>query len=683
MRTTSLSAAFFLILAVGSFAGCDDSGTNSDGVPARGDSGADIVETDTAEDAEAPDSDTSPESDTDEDVQLDADACSLGDRECVDDRFRRVCNAEGAWQIQPCDEGFACERGNCVEVEAGPCTEGDTTCEAGQPAVCVSGEWVVTGACDEGLSCVGGACLTERCASEARSGSYLGCEYLATPLPNLAWGFGGTPDSPLGIVLTNSRDDGPASVWIYQADGETPADLVGEVEIGLGPTGGVERPVTVQSEILDRRREQVNAGFTRAEGIEIPPGGVGIFLVPHMGNPGETSVRPMSYWVRTDEPVAAYQFGPYCCNYSFTNDASLLLPTSAFGTDHYYLGVPSWGSPPDGTGGTGSRIPNTITVLGTRPGTDVLIELPDGATVDPGTSAAIRLTGSELSATIGPGDVLNVYGGLPDVNRSPIRGVDLSGARIRSSAPVGVFSGHECTFYPWDRGACDHLEEQLLPIDTWGREFLLTPPRFRSADLSRTTETLYWKVIAAEDDTVIELGAAWSTLEVSTPGFAGVPYCGDFLDGEARIVLDAGQHCEFGARRAFSVAASKPVMVLGVIAASDTVGFGATQAGDPAIFAVPPRRQFRNEYAFIAPTTYALDYVTIVAEPGTVVILDGQAVDMGRAASIAGSGYVFVDVPIDDGAHRVVGESPLGIIVYAYDDWVSYAFTGGLNLVKE
>ena len=75
--------------------------------------------------------------------------------------------------------------------------------------------------------------------------------------------------------------------------------------------------------------------------------------------------------------------------------------------------------------------------------------------------------------------------------------------------------------------------------------------------------------------------------------------------------------------------------------------------------------------------------MTVTAQPGTVVILDGQPLDMSRARSIAGTSLVFVDVILDDGPHRILGEQPIGILGYAYDNWVRYAFTGGLNLLKE
>jgi hypothetical protein len=523
--------------------------------------------------------------------------------------------------------------------------------------------------------------MTLECANEAVAGSYQGCEFIASPLPNLAWGPGGTPSSPLGVVVANTNAESPVSVSLFASDGVTPAPLIGEVTVTPGPSAIGGQPVDVRSATLNRRREVVDAGFTDPVGVEIPPAGVGIFLLPHNGNPETTSVRQDTYWVRSDRPIVVYQFGPYCCNFSHTNDASLLLPTTSYGSSYRFLGVPSWGSP-DTSDSPGSRISNTISVIASAPDTTVTIELAPGASITAPAGSALSQSGETLTARLEPGDVLSVYGAPPSTSGGTIRGTDLSGTSIRSDSPVAVFSGHECTYYPWDRAACDHLEEQLLPVETWGRQYLLVPPALRSSSPS-ATETTYWKFLAVQDGTAINLGAPLSDLAPRPPGFIGVPYCGDLLDGTHTIMLDAGEHCELGTRASFAVDASAPIQVLGVISGSDTVGLGARTAGDPALFGVPPKRQLRSEYVFLTPTTYALDYVTITTPPDNVIILDGVPVDLTGGTPVMGDTFVSVTVPLEDGAHRMVGDMPFGILVYAYDDWVSYAFTGGLNLLKE
>ncbi|MCA9545956.1 MAG: IgGFc-binding protein, partial [Myxococcales bacterium] len=129
----------------------------------------------------------------------------------------------------------------------------------------------------------------------------------------------------------------------------------------------------------------------------------------------------------------------------------------------------------------------------------------------------------------------------------------------------------------------------------------------------------------------------------------------------------------------------EPLLVVGLLGGQDLVQadspFG-TRAGDPSLFLVPPDRQLRRDYAFLVPGTYALDFLTVVAAADTALALDGEPVDLAGAAPIPGTARVFLHLPLGDGGHRVTGDGPFAIRVTAFDDFVSYALTGGLDLRK-
>ena len=57
-------------------------------------------------------------------------------------------------------------------------------------------------------------------------------------------------------------------------------------------------------------------------------------------------------------------------------------------------------------------------------------------------------------------------------------------------------------------------------------------------------------------------------------------------------------------------------------------------------------------------------------------------VDTSTAVDIPGSDKKYMYVELSDGAHEVSADQNFGITVFAFDDFVSYAFTGGLNLTK-
>ena len=92
-----------------------------------------------------------------------------------------------------------------------------------------------------------------------------------------------------------------------------------------------------------------------------------------------------------------------------------------------------------------------------------------------------------------------------------------------------------------------------------------------------------------------------------------------------------------------------------------------------------PVAQFRTEYVFLAPNKYAYDHVNIIAPVGAVVELDGQVLDAAQFEPISPE-YHVARLQIEDGVHQVTGDQPMGVIVYGYDQYVSYGYPAGLDL---
>lgn len=617
--------------------------------------------------------------------------CAPDERACVPDGppARLEC-VGGRYAVVPCAPGEVC-------LGDGACVPDPATCEAGeraclgdlQPATCVPGEgWVEESPCLPGRVCSGsGVCRAPTCVDSARR-SYLGCDFWATDLPNLAFApIGATADAPLGLVLTNPDPELRSRVWIREPDG-SPAALVGEVTIQPPPNALGAQAATVYSELRRADAMLVEQGFEEAHPIDIPGGGLGIFLLPHHPYSESSKVRFDSWRIETDRPVAAYQFNPYCCNYSFTNDASLLLPIPALGTDYMYIGVPAWAQidqadPGDPNPPPPASIPATMTVVGTEDDTAVRIELPPGASVEPDAAGRATINGQTVTAELAAGEVLTLVT-PPAVDRGgrPPLSVDLTGARITADRPIAAFSGHMCTFYPWDQEACDHLEEQLFPVDTWGNRFVLAPTVLRTETPAQATEATFWKIVARDPNTRIRLSVPFDQLDASRPGFDQVQDCRSALEDPETLVLQSGESCEFGTRVPLALGSDRPIAVMGIISGQASVGFLAQNAGDPAIFLLPPEYQYRRDYAFLTPTTYFVDYLTVVAPPDATLTLDGQPLDMNNSILVPGSTQVYKHFEVSDGPHRIEGDQPFGILVYAYDDYVSYAYTGGQNIIK-
>ena len=618
--------------------------------------------------------------------------CVAGTRRCLreGDSVRQICLPNGMWSLDPCVGDQVCLEGECVPNPAN-CVAGERIClSSSQPAECEPGVgWNPIEACTDGTVCTeGGACSSLGCAQAEGSNSYLGCDYLALDLPNASYDrtAGTTPNSPTGVVITNPDTANAVRVSVFGANGQL-APLVPQAVVSppnLPDIQGLYQPVTVRTEVRDSGGQVVAQSLNQADNLEVPPGGLATLLLTRNGIVDRNSaVRAQGYRVQTDQPVAAYQFNPYCCNFSFSNDASLLFPTSALGVDYVYLGVPSWSSDPFGA--TGS--PAALVIGASRPNTGVTVMLPPGVTLLPDSTGRINIQGQQVSVVLQENEVATLLSTLPTPQGfgGPLVGVDLSGARITSTEPVSVFSSHECSYYPEDLGACDHLEEQLFPTSTWGNDFVLAPPVLRAPNPAQATEAIYWKIAARSDNTRIFPSVPLAELSPRGPGFTGVTSCMDRLDAEGAIVLSANEVCEFGTRAPVALNANNPLMVMGIISGQGSTGvaqaFGAA-AGDPAIFLVPPDRQYRSDYAFLVPDTYENDYLTVIADADAQIMLDGAPVDLAGAEAIPGSTRVYQHIALSDGPHRVTGDQSFGILVLAFDDFVSYAFTGGLNLSK-
>lgn len=120
-------------------------------------------------------------------------------------------------------------------------------------------------------------------------------------------------------------------------------------------------------------------------------------------------------------------------------------------------------------------------------------------------------------------------------------------------------------------------------------------------------------------------------------------------------------------------------------------------SGDPAMTAIPPVAQFRSSYDFLMADTYALSYAVLIHQAGAIMQIDGVGVNAGEMGNpnrgmyllegptqIGGSSWYRSVVRMPSGPHQVVDmlNESFGLMVHAYDDNVSYAYPGGMNMTK-
>ncbi len=619
---------------------------------------------------------------------------------CQQDEVR--CILQGRPEIESCQipEGSAVEARRWVEDR---CPDDQVcvgrecrpfACNPGQP-VCSDLETLGTcneagdgiddpQACGDGQVCRNSVCI-DLCAAVAEDRSYIGCNYLVVDLPNPFLNEG-SQDSPFGLVVANPDPLLDLQVTVLRADGEPEAI---RSQVTVQSTELVEaEPQTVNSTVRGKKGELLETLSGLAQDVTIPAGGFATLLLPRDMLPlGRSGIFPAARKLVSTRPAVVYQYNPYCCNFSFTNDASLLLPVEALGTQYIGVGAPDWPK----IDSLANQFGMGLTIVASEPDTQVSVSYdfetklfndPDGRmTVEPTPEEGELAT---AQGVIQPGEVMHV-----ESLSTPRFQSELTGARIEADKPVAVFSTHPCTNIPHGASACDHLEEQLIPTDTWGDHYLLTPPSRRSA---LAQEVVYWRLVAGDEGAEVQLNDEFANFFMRGSMSTTIEQCTRYRVEEndhTRFALAPGQDCMLSSRYAMEVRSNAPLQIMGFLVGEEAATSQVqTGTGDPSMFLLPPVAQFRREYLFLTPETYALDYVTVVLPKGAAggITLDGMPVDP-QAEEISGdviegTDFVSLHIPVSDGAHAIEAEVPFGLLVYAYDRFVSYAYTGGLNLIK-
>lgn len=632
--------------------------------------------------------------------------CTPGTRTCEAPEFAAECAADGAgFVLLPCDAGEVCVAGECTIPSTDECTPGEviqcssTTallicnatgdggeprpCPAEQPQ-CRNGE-CTDRICDEGerrcrgnevlacspdgrtetveesceFACSDGACVSA-CAGNGKT--YVGCGFYALDLDNIAEPC--VVDSDCGTGRTCG-----GGVCLPSAASQ-------QFAVTVSNTAAASVDVT----IYDGAGAEVARDTVAVDGIVVIP-------LPRQ-DVDDSSLSSNSFRVEATAPVTVHQFNPQNNVGAFSNDASLLLPVSSLGTEYLVMGWPT-------------RVSGTLPLKGfvaivaaTEGRTRVTVTSPVASEPGPSGVPAALVPGVASTFELQRGQVLSFT--------SRVAGADFSGMEVVSDRPVGVFAGSECGNVPIDNEYCDHLEQQMYPVDTWGTSFVA------ASFARRGTEPDVWRVMAAEDGTVVR----------TTPPVSGV-------DG---VTLDRGEVVEVVVRESFLVTADRPIQVGQYMVGSAypgiangcnrsvtiTVGSCGTDAdcavqgpeyrcidgrcasgaalcaipttcngrsgiGDPAFLLSVPVNQYLSNYVVLTPDGYAEDYLTIVAPRDASVTLDDTVLPF-EDAELLGAWALYRPAVAGGVSHRVTATQPVGLSAYGYDCDVSYAYPGGLNL---
>jgi hypothetical protein len=600
--------------------------------------------------------------------------CTAGQARC--NGVLEHCNDDGlGWSLaEDCGaKGLVC---SIALTRCANCEPNKSRCDGQTIRTCQNdGETEDVGAtCDtsNGIACRDGVCRN-LCGDAQVTKSNVGCEYWAADLDNAVIDTTlNAAAQQFAIVVSNPEPDLPAKVTIEQDD--------------AAPGDPPEVRVVAEATILPLNLETFKLGPREVDGS--PDGefntGTGTALTRH------------AYRIKSQVPIVAYQFNPLENVNVFSNDASLLRPVEALtyspgtlGLAYVAVGWPQTIAHTDDPR-TNFDPQNPIdlraflTLIGTRENTHVRVK--PTTRVIPGGPVLETQPGGAIEATLQPFEVLNLESGGFNA--------DFTSSSIEADQPIVVFSGSEASDAPYfddliHRFCCaDHLEEQLDPIRTAGKNFVLahTPSRTQAVfnagatNVGKAPEPEFFRIVA-----VSELGADVQTSLPPPNDRFRLEHQGDFRD--LTTFDDA-------------LASSDAPVIVGDVQASQEAAFipRGLPGGDPSLVIIPPIEQFRKDYVFLTPDKYIFDFIVVIAQPGASVALDGQLLDDTRCDVGHVTGWdVFrcqlsfpkIDMTLptpvmpgmqNDGVHRILSNTAVGVLVFGWDSFVSYGYAAGTQL---
>lgn len=537
----------------------------------------------------------------------------------------------------------------------------------------------------EGTACRAGRCV-DLCREATLRRSNVGCEYWAADLDNAASSASpNAAEQQFAVVVSNPQPDVPARVTVTRDD-STP---------GSEP----ELREIISDDVPPFGLQVFPLGPREVDGS--PPG------QPELAT--HTALTRAAYRVQSSVPVVAYQFNPLDNVDVYSNDASLLKPVEALvddqsgmGLAYVVLGWPQTIAITDDpltnfSASDPSALRAFITLIGTRDETHVEI-VPTARYVAAEGVAAVE-PGETLSFELGPFDTLNLE--TDDFN------ADFTGTLISTDRPVVVFTGSEASDAPAfdelsERQCCaDHLEEQLDHVRTAGRHYVAPVSFNRGLAVAN----------AGGDIGVIDVREVFRVIATSEAG-ARVETT---LDGEDRsfVLETVGSMREILSSRDFILESDQPVMLSHVSPSQVAAGVPRQlPGGDPSLLIIPPVEQYRRDYVFLTPESYAFDFLRIIAPPDAEIVLDERDVRTSACSNENVDGlsqaldeedqreftvyrcqlsFPTIDPTIDaeerlrdgaqsDGVHVIRSSVPVGVLVDGFDQHVSYSYAAGTEL---
>ncbi len=357
----------------------------------------------------------------------------------------------------------------------------------------------------------------------------------------------------------------------------------------------------------------------------------------------------------------------------YTSDGSYIIPTIGWGTDYV---VAAYGSLFEGSGSYVYDLPSTMVVVADQDNTTV--------TITP--SCDCRQCTSGDNSGDANSTILAYPKGVPvqfQLNRGqslqmmPVKATDpndfdMTGTIVHANQPIGVSGGSVCPNIPANFPYCDHVEDMIPPVRTWGTTYYATsfiqPPGMTGHDFAR-----YLFISSVPGQEIDRYDATTGGhIECIIPNKYG------FYWDE----LALGQ----------KFTSKEPFLCVSYINSS-TYPDGSNGLGDPAECIVNPKEQFTKSVIFATPLSVGNivpydDYANIICRDSDAkyTMFDGKGI-VGYGAQPVDDTFEIFTVPhIAAGTHTVVQETAhdstaagVGVYIYGYGYDESYAWASSFG----
>ncbi len=510
-----------------------------------------------------------------------------------------------------------------------------------------AGKPIATCLLDQG--CLNGACVGA-CDAAAGSKSTIGCEYYAHQYAismtnsDQWWNYGDIRGGCYAAVVVNTWPT-PAKLTVSRAGKTFPVDPFARV-LATDATGSLKYDPYPTTGLPPNTAAVLFLSYdTRAagKGSDVPcPAGV--TAATTIDSAIHVTGYNDAFNIGSDRPVTAYQVYPWGGAPSAIPSATLLYPSSAWGTnyvapaisDQYAIGI--------GVGNDVTYLKPFVTLVASE---DTMVTLVAKVDIAGDATNGVAAVPKNTPATysIGKGQYLQL-----------LQRPNLGGTIVSSTRPVGMFIGSQQFRLPVSGiGDGDNQGQMVPPIRAQGWEYVGA-----SYDLPSATP---WQLVGAMDGTTL-------TYDPAPP--LGAP-----------TTINLGDVLEFSSQTEFTVRSqgSDHPFYMAVYKRSDD---NNTPSGPDFVNILPPV-QYRSQYVFVTDPTYKTTALVFVHAKGAGDVRLDCVGKIDGFKPIGSGAYEVARVVFGkgntckNGPHQATSDGAFGITVWGWSFAASYGYPAGGN----